>query len=58
MGTDHTMTPCTICGEYTSMTGTQLCNGCWEMNHQFEYLKSVYPEKAEKWIREKYIELD
>jgi hypothetical protein len=29
--------PCKICDEPTRMTGTKLCDGCWEVTHRIEY---------------------
>lgn len=31
--------PCTTCRRPTTYTGTQLCNGCWEVQHRLaDYL--------------------
>ena len=31
-----TTVPCTICGADTEMTGTGLCDACWEVNHRMD----------------------
>lgn len=28
--------PCRVCGEPTSMLGTKLCNGCWEVESRLK----------------------
>lgn len=28
--------PCTLCGTTTEMTGTRLCDRCWELKHRIE----------------------
>lgn len=43
---------CTICGKPTTMTGTQKCDGCWELNMQLQMLIAKDPQKAKEFLEE------
>lgn len=49
--------PCKICGEQTSMLGTQLCDDCWHMDRSFEYLAGQNPEAARQWLVKQALKL-
>jgi len=40
--------PCTLCGAKTHMTGTRLCDRCWELRKRIE----ADPELAQKILNE------
>lgn len=42
--------PCRICGEPTPMTGTRLCNNCWEIETRLES-SSLKPEARAHFLR-------
>jgi len=49
LGVAHT--PCVTCGIPTEKTGTQRCDGCWEVEHRLgDYLRRG-GEKAARAIR-------
>lgn len=44
--------PCKICGEPTFMLGTKLCDCCWAVSNNFQYLAAQHPEAAKRWLEE------
>lgn len=47
---------CAICGDKTTMLGTQLCDGCWELRSAFNRLRSRNPKAAREWLDRKRAE--
>jgi hypothetical protein len=41
---------CKICGADNGLAGTKLCDGCWEMDRQFNYLVDRNPDAAAIWL--------